>query len=502
MKSNLTLFIVILLSTVGYSQTRNEGFYKDIFMDGGVGVYNRTSIPAADSLGLSVELIAIDASGDIDSTEIQNDRMAGNTDDINGILLYPDGSPRFRLLHTNGGSATTHGNSLGEVGRENVRTFFKNGGCYTGVCAGAFITSINYQTTGTSSAYYHIFPGRTVLTNVLNTYTGHFIEPNSPLLQYSNFGGNGIIANIYHDGGCYANEVTDFPENAEILLRFQIRGKLMDKKVSCWAYKDDLNSGRLVVIGSHPEIVLNGEGLDLMKAILQYALKGQGTVNIKGSLENGIPRLMNKLTEDNDPNFCKIGDKQYHHFSLDIPTDIPQLSLKVTAPTGYHFNIYLNKDTVAFRSNALYSDITNASEKTLIINQLSAGHYYVSVECETTVDATKEIWGYAYNNNLEVLNGIAYTIEADYELTSLNKISDGNEYSIYPNPATTFINIKSKKEIRRILITDVFGKTIQDMSANSFQNDYKIDLSGISKGVYFISIDDGFNNYVKKIIKQ
>jgi hypothetical protein len=409
MNSKIQLVIILLFSSLfGASQTGTEGYYKDIFMDGGVELYNKTSIPAANNLGLSLEYIATE------NETTQNDRIVGNPNDANGVLLYPDGEPRFRLLHTNGGSATAHGTSLGEEGRINIRTFYFLGGSYTGVCAGAFISSIHYQSTGINPSYYHIWPGRTTGTGILDIYTGHFIEPGSPLLQYSNFGNDMYIANIYHDGGCYVNENVDFPPGTEILLRFNKPGQPMHNKVSNWAYKENEESGRLVVFGSHAEDVTSGEGLTLMKAILQYALAGQGNTSIKGNLENGIARIMDKSTEDNDPAFTKIGDKQYHHFSLEIPEDIPQLSINVVAQTGYHINLYVNKDEFAFRSNAMFSDITNASDKTLIAEQISAGQYYVSVECETTVVAVPQSWGFEYVSNLEVLNGIEYTIQADY----------------------------------------------------------------------------------------
>ncbi|MGC9316222.1 MAG: hypothetical protein ACP5G4_11450, partial [bacterium] len=119
-----------------------EGYYKDLFMDGGANLTSRTTLPAADTLGLQMEFLATS------SSTFQNSIMVENDDDYNGYLLYPDGSPRFRVIYTNGGSATSHGNSLGETGRQRIRDYFGAGGCYTGSCAGAFITSISYQTTG------------------------------------------------------------------------------------------------------------------------------------------------------------------------------------------------------------------------------------------------------------------------------------------------------------------------------------------------------------------
>jgi len=271
LKSGFLLLLFLLLSMSGFTQTGTEGYYKDIFMDGGVDLYNKTYLPAADELGLTIEYIATE-----DET-LQNERIIGNEYDANGILLYPDGTPRFRLLHTNGGSASTHGTSLDDQGRINIRTFYYYGGSYTGVCAGAFISSIHYQTSGINPSYYHIWPGRTKGTGTLNIYTGHFIEQGSPLLQYNNFGNDMYIPHIYHNGGCYANEDIDFPPGTEILLRYDKPGPgPMNHKVSCWAYKENDESGRLVDIGSHPEDVTSGEGLDLMKAMLQYAIGWTG----------------------------------------------------------------------------------------------------------------------------------------------------------------------------------------------------------------------------------
>ena len=151
MKNHNFSFLVILCGFTVHLQSATPGFYKDLFMDGGKELTSRTSLPAAVSLDLSMEYLATD-----DQT-IQTKIMIGNDYDENGILLYPDGAPRFRLIYTNGGSATGHGNSLGEQGRQRVRSFYYNGGSYSGSCAGAFIVSVSYMVSGTYEPYYHIW---------------------------------------------------------------------------------------------------------------------------------------------------------------------------------------------------------------------------------------------------------------------------------------------------------------------------------------------------------
>lgn len=489
--------LLMIVHMPGVSQSGSEGYYKDIFMDGGVNLYNKTELPAADELGLSMEFIATG------EENIQNDKIVGNDYDDNGVLLYPDGEPRFRLLHTNGGSATSHGTSLGEEGINNIRSFYSSGGSYTGVCAGAFITSLHYQPSGTNPSYYHIWPGRTTGTGVIDTYTGHFIESDSPLLQYSNFGDDLYIDQIYHTGGCYANENIDFPPQTEILLRFDHPGYNMHNKVSCWAYKADESSGRCAVIGSHPEELTSGEGLELMEALLLHALSGQGNINIKGTLENGTTRIMDKFSGDNDPDFTRIGDKQYHHFALEIPFAATQLSIAVVAEPGYHINVFCNPNEPAFRSNAVYADTSVASEKTIIAEQISAGQYFVSVECETTVYAIPRNWGYEYVDNLDVLNGVAYSIQADYTQASANNgIPSCNVPEVYPNPATEYIKVGIDNEIDYIQLSDITGKTILKLIPDKSKSEYTIDLKQLKNGIYIISTKSREHSSHVKIIKQ
>ena len=85
---------------------RTEGFYKDLWMDSGARLSSRKKLFAAESLGLSYEYYAGK------DTETQNRILHGTLEDANGVLLYPDGQPRFRMIYVNGGGATSHGKTL------------------------------------------------------------------------------------------------------------------------------------------------------------------------------------------------------------------------------------------------------------------------------------------------------------------------------------------------------------------------------------------------------
>ena len=70
--------------------------------------------------------------------------------------------------------------------------------------------------------------------------------------------------------------------------------------------------------------------------------------------------------------------------------------------------------------------------------------------------------------------------------------------AIYPNPSASFITINSKNQpIENVKISDISGKQIIDLK-NLNTETKNIDISNLSKGIYFISIN---NQVVKKLIK-
>ncbi len=454
----VSIMSLLLVSTFCSAQT--EGYYKDVFMDGGVGLYSKTALTAATDLNLSMEYIATQNRG------TQSQVIVQNSNDENGSLLYPDGAPRFRTIYTNGGNATDHGNSLEETGRERIRAFYNNGGSYTGSCAGMFISSLSYQTTGTWAPYYHIWPGRTKQAGLSSTPTGQFIPLDSPLLNYFTFGNDHYISDVYHDYGGYALEDIDFPSKTEVLLRFDYPANDMHEQPSCWAYKESEQSGRVVVIGSHPEIETSGEKLELMEAILLYALNGVGSPEVKGTLENGSRRLMSKSTSDNLPEYTKIGDKQFHHFLVEIPSDAENMTITLIGEENQHLNLFVTKDTLAFRSNSFYQDISIESYKTISISDLTPGNWYVGVECDTTITVTQESWGQSYSGNLSVLNGVSYSIEASWTPTAIEEGLLADRFVLmpnYPNPFSNKTTIQysiKKAGIARLTIYDLFGREI------------------------------------------
>ena len=270
-------------------------------------------------MGLSLEGISFSrVSPTDDEVRLQTEIIAGCETDLNGRLLYPDGQPRYRLLFVNGGSSRTHGKSLSKEGLDRICEFVENGGAYVGACAGAFLASNGYDRHYDYPYYLSVWPGMMLHSGLTGVHTGMFIENDSPLLAYYDFGRDHYVDSIRHNLGGYP---IDLPDGTEVLARYDYPDKSdVHLQPSIWSYKSREQSGRIVQGGSHPEENSSGERRDLMAAMMQYAMDGRGPVVLKGFLKNGEQRDMVKRTEDKDPDYTVIGDLQTHHFAVYIPS--------------------------------------------------------------------------------------------------------------------------------------------------------------------------------------
>lgn len=402
----------------------DKGYYKDIFMDSGIGLTSYIDLPAARYLNLTFEtIVGADKKNEATAMDslMQKQAIVGSPVDENGVLLYPDGAPRFRMIYFNGGNAMIHSNSLGQEGRDAFLNFVHAGGSYVGTCAGTFFAChykfMNGRVQDYSPKYIGLWPGVVQNTLLGKTFTGAKIEKNSPLLKYYDFGGDFYIDSLRHNGGsfCYVDSL--FPKNGEILARYDLTG--VDHKVDfdnepvIWAIKEKEEWGRVISCGSHPEAITYGDRLHLFSAMVLYAMEGNAPARVKGALNFGEERRMVKGTKDADPAFTKIGDKQYHHFSVDVPkgTDEIRVSLRsVNGFSNYDMYLFVSDDGMAFKENARWQNITFGVDKEIVIKNPKAGKYYISVFCDTTVDTVETAYGTQYTGRVDVLNGVPYIV--------------------------------------------------------------------------------------------
>lgn len=100
-----------------------------------------------------------------------------------------------------------------------------------------------------------------------------------------------------------------------------------------------------------------------------------------------------------------------------------------------------------------------------------------------------------YNSGFIVDN----IIIKDMDQLSVNDINK-TQISIFPNPTSDFINIKSDEVIRSIKIYDVKGSLIKTENVSGKAS--KIDISSLAKGNYIVSLETNSGIETKKIIKN
>ncbi|MBR2859736.1 MAG: hypothetical protein IKB90_06580 [Alistipes sp.] len=409
--------------------SRNKGFYKEVLMDGGISLTSRYFLPATRFLGVKMDYFASAPNNKLTKQDTlrQNNIICGSKDDTNGWLLYPDGAPRYRMIYVNGGKSGAHARSLGEEGRQRIQEYIAAGGSYVGTCAGAYIaTKGSVRRSGGVSftdLYWGLWPGYAQGTRLSKSFTTMSLPKRSPLLRYFDFGGDREVANIRHNGGCsaYEGKIAKLPEGTEVLARYifdNTEKVQIDGKISVWGYKANEQSGRVVLCGSHPESIAEGERLEFMSAMMLYAMDGNPAPQIKGVLREGEVREMNKRTEDNDPAYTCIGDRQYHHFEIDVPRKCKRVIVKLDGYKGekrYDLTLCAKRGELAFHDNTLLKSVARGFKKSLTIEKPKAGKWYVSVLCETAVTPLVGKYGTYYRGRIGVLNGVPYKISVEYE---------------------------------------------------------------------------------------
>lgn len=82
-------------------------------------------------------------------------------------------------------------------------------------------------------------------------------------------------------------------------------------------------------------------------------------------------------------------------------------------------------------------------------------------------------------------------------ITTIDKQEILNKIKIYPNPANSFIEIKTDLDYSYISIIDVIGKIIKHVISEN-----KIDISNLTNGIYFIKITGEKSTVIRKFIKE
>ncbi|NNK82087.1 MAG: T9SS type A sorting domain-containing protein [Flavobacteriaceae bacterium] len=125
-----------------------------------------------------------------------------------------------------------------------------------------------------------------------------------------------------------------------------------------------------------------------------------------------------------------------------------------------------------------YGDHLNISDGPMVLHLITDNIY---------IDLQYNSWTSGNNGG-----GFSYTRSSDPAL-SLNNF-ESRTLKIYPNPTSNFLNIKNLKENQNIEIYDILGNKVIELY---YIIDTTIDISNLSKGLYFLKV----NAYKESIIK-
>lgn len=116
--------------------------------------------------------------------------------------------------------------------------------------------------------------------------------------------------------------------------------------------------------------------------------------------------------------------------------------------------------------------------------------YLMAADCGLTTPATTTSIGFP--DNQYVMN-----VLGDEVLSVGDNLSE--VVSVYPNPASTVLNVKlpSNIEVNSASLVDVLGKTTGVEYSNGEMN-----VSGIALGIYILKLETNFGSYTQKVVKQ
>ena len=158
----------------------------------------------------------------------------------------------------------------------------------------------------------------------------------------------------------------------------------------------------------------------------------------------------------------------------------------------------------------ILTNIDNLTNKSIVENSFSKDEITVNegltkgmIISEKVIKLTNGSFGNAKDSSF-MLAAIS-TCDIIPKQNGLENLSQINEQkiSIYPNPSKDFVTINwSKKTISTVSLVSLDGKILNRQIINNLTNEIKIDLSGLSDGIYQLLITENNDSKLYKIVKN
>lgn len=213
--------------------------------------------------------------------------------------------------------------------------------------------------------------------------------------------------------------------------------------------------------------------------------KGNGFMNMSGaSATNDTLIVCTDSAQTNIDYRCIVSDNNNNTVASNAATVVTDSCLAPIADFTYTFeqtnvcftNTSKNATTVIWNFGDGKTDETN--------NNAPCNDYGVAWYYDVTI--------YAYNDYGMDQKTIAMDIVGLEELS--------NAFSIYPNPASDMLRVKSTQPLESIQLIDIKGQVV--LSKSKVSNDEVIDISSLSTGVYTMLILSKEKSMFHKVVKQ
>ena len=221
-----------------------------------------------------------------------------------------------------------------------------------------------------------------------------------------------------------------------------------------------------------------------------------------------------------------------------VQIDLNDTNSKVTAtlsgPSSKWFSIGLNTDCMCvadcllYKNNTFYdaqlqgghntpiidvennwtlvSDIVSNTTRTITITRDYISSDPTDYVFSSSLNSMNIIWAYACDDPSVLFYHCDYFGVQNLNFSNLQTNTldiELNSITLYPNPATKSITLLTNKAISidTISIYNAIGQLIVETPINNFIPSFVMDISNLSKGIYFIEISNAKNKITKKFVK-
>jgi len=158
--------------------------------------------------------------------------------------------------------------------------------------------------------------------------------------------------------------------------------------------------------------------------------------------------------------------------------------------------------TDATNNLTLVSAVNGTSTRTIVFTRpLSTGDANDYTFNYSTLSSLNIVWAVGPNNNVAYQhNYYSSTTLSFATLGSEDFVSPLERTTVYPNPSNGIFKVakSADAELTTIKVFDINAKLLKEINPE-LESEIQVDMTGVSKGIYFLELSNGSDKAVKKI---